>query len=157
NRTRRIITRPDSIGYICYICSTQKKMRKILSIAILLISIGSYGQNPANPIDSLQRVLRAAKSDSVKVNLYNKIADRYKESNPDSTRFYAAKAASLSSQINYGFGLANGYVNMGNANIIFGNYDAALKDFAKAESEYKKLLDDDQNSKALKNGLARAL
>jgi tetratricopeptide (TPR) repeat protein len=106
--------------------------------------------------DSLKRVLRVVKTDTARVNLYNNLADQFKESNPDSTTFYAQKASLLSSKINFGFGLANANVNKGNANIILGNYAAALVDFKNAQSKYEALLEDEPENNALKNGLARA-
>ena len=107
-------------------------------------------------IDSLKRVLRVAKTDTARINCYNNLSNLYKESNPDSTVFYAQKAASQSQSINYGLGLANAYINYGNADIIFGNYKTALGHFSRAQIAYESLLKENPDDKVSKNGLARA-
>lgn len=113
-----------------------------------------YAQQPE--IDSLKRVLKVARTDTVRINLFNDLADKFKESNPDSTRFYAAKALLLSKKHNYGFGLANAFINNGNSNIILGNYKKAKTDFLQAQSAYESLLDEEAGDKRFKTGLARA-
>ena len=104
----------------------------------------------------MKRVLKVVKIDSAKVNIYNRIADKFKESNPDSTAFYANKAASLSLKIKYAFGLANSFINKGNSNIILGNYKIAVNEFRKAQLKFQSLLESDTENKLYKNGLARA-
>jgi tetratricopeptide (TPR) repeat protein len=123
----------------------------LLCICGMGVCIGQKSQ-----IDSLKRVLIVVKIDTSKVNIYNNLASHFKESNPDSTTYYADKAISVSRKINYGFGLANAYINKGNADIILGNYPAALNHFKNAQSEYEELLDDASDDKVFKNGLARA-
>ncbi|HMI06808.1 MAG TPA: tetratricopeptide repeat protein, partial [Flavobacterium sp.] len=105
--------------------------------------------------DSLKRMLRTAKADTAKVNLYNKLAGTFTGNNLDSADFYTQKATALSSQINYGFGLANAGINQGNSNILLGNYADALTHFKKAQSQYESLLKENHDDKPLKNGLAR--
>lgn len=129
-----------------------------LSLLFLLISFGAASQSNTTTIDSLKRVLAVAKSDTAKVNTFNTIADKYKESNPDSTAFYAFKAATLARRTNYHFGLANSYINSGNSNIILGNYNQASSYFKKAQLAFEKLLQSNSeiDSKRIQNGLARA-
>jgi tetratricopeptide (TPR) repeat protein len=107
-------------------------------------------------IDSLKRVLVHTKIDTSKVNHYNTVADLYKEIDPDSTLFYAQKAAVISIKTNFTFGLATAYVNKGNASIILGNYPVALKYFKSAQIEFKKALEQNPNKKETKSGLARS-
>ena len=107
-------------------------------------------------IDSLKRVLQVTKVDTSKANIYNHIANKYKETNPDSTAFYAQKAALYSKQIKYGFGLGNSYINLGNSNIILGNYETANVCFNKAAEQFQVLLKSDDENLQYKNGLARA-
>lgn len=114
----------------------------------------AYGQQ--TEIDSLKRVLRVARTDTAKVNTCNRLADRFKESNPDSTAFYAGRALKLSKKNNYGWGLANACINLGNSNIILGQYKKAKNDFGLAQRSFTALLADDAHNKQLKNGLARA-
>ena len=123
---------------------------------IVVLAFAGVGHSQNKDIDSLKRVLRVAKIDTSKVNLYNHLADKFKEINPDSTSFYADKATLLSKKIDYGFGLATSYINKGNSNIILGNYKKAKRDFLQAQTTFQSLLDDDSDNKKLKNGLARA-
>jgi tetratricopeptide (TPR) repeat protein len=116
----------------------------------------SFCQAQALQADSLKKVLAVVKIDTAKVNVYNNLANQFKESNPDSVAFYADKAAALSQKIGFGFGLGNAYINKGNSNIILGNYAAALGNFRKAQAIYEPLLDKSPDDKALKNGMARA-
>ncbi len=134
----------------------KKYNQQFIFLLFLFIGVHSFAQKSA--IDSLKRVLSVAKIDTSKVNTYNYLADQFKESNPDSTAFYAQKAMQLSQKIEYNFGLANSLMNSGNANIIRSNYGQALKDFNKAQSVYKKLLETNSeiDKKKIKNGLARA-
>lgn len=131
-----------------------KRNFNIITLSTLLAFSCANAQN--FQIDSLKRVLNVAEIDTVKANIYNHLASRFQESNPDSTLFYADKATVLSTKIDYGFGIANSEINKGNANIILGNYDAALKFFRKAQSSYEALLKEDASNTAFKNGLARA-
>ena len=96
------------------------------------------------------------KTDTAKVNTYNRLADQFKNSNPDSTRFYAMKAAVMALKISYNIGLANAYINEGNADIITGNYARALNHFKNAQFQYGALLEKDSGNKAFKSGLARS-
>jgi tetratricopeptide (TPR) repeat protein len=107
-------------------------------------------------IDSLKRVVKNTKIDTVKVDQYNKIADLYKEINPDLTFSYAQKAMVISLKKKYHFGLATAYVNKGNASIVLGNYQAALKFFKSAQSEFETALQKENNEKRIKSGLARS-
>ncbi|TPG29785.1 tetratricopeptide repeat protein [Flavobacterium pectinovorum] len=123
----------------------------------LLVSIICSNLNAQNAqIDSLMSVLRLTKADTAKVNRYNTIADLYKEIDPDSTLFYAQKAAILSTKTSYTFGLASSFTNKGNASIILGNYPAALKYFKNAQTEFGIALKQNPGKKELKKGLARA-
>lgn len=131
----------------------KKKYSIEILISLILFCTLSWSQKTAT--DSLKRVLRAAKADTTKVNLYNHIANHFKESNPDSTAYYASKAASLAQKINYPFGLATSYINRGNSNIILSNYTKAKIDFEKAKTSFIQQLED-SDTKEIKNGLARA-
>lgn len=134
-------------------------MKNIFNNLVFFFAIAfcSIGFSQEKEIDSLKRVLKVTKIDTAKVNIFNNIANRFKEINPDSTAYFAQKATTLSKQINYKFGLANAYVNSGNSNIILGNYKLATAFFNKAKLEYQAILDDDSDNKQVKNGLARAL
>ncbi len=145
---------------LLYICDSKlntmikTKLRLLLFICLIILYFDGFSQNIK--IDSLKRVLKVTRIDTTKVNIFNTIADAFKETNPDSTSFYAEKAAVLSKKVKYGFGMANSYMNNGNANIILGNYKKAAAYFGKAQLEYESLLKKDPDNKQLKNGLARA-
>ncbi|NHM06485.1 tetratricopeptide repeat protein [Flavobacterium sp. CYK-4] len=126
--------------------------------SLLFYGFGAVGQVSKNPADSLKRVFLIAKTDTAKVNILNKMADAFKESNPDSTSFYALKAEALAKQARYDFGVASAYINSGNANIILGNYRQANQYFSKAQSLFESLLHDakEPEIKRIQNGLAKA-
>ncbi len=132
----------------------KNKLHIFTFIVVIAFAGVSHSQN--KDIDSLKRVLRVVKIDTSKVNLYNHLADKFKEINPDSTSFYADKATLLSKKIDYGFGLATSYINKGNSNIILGNYKKAKNDFLQAQTTFQSLLEDDSDNKKFKNGLARS-
>jgi tetratricopeptide (TPR) repeat protein len=123
-----------------------------------MLGATAFCQSSSTAVDSLKRVLSVVKIDTVKVNVFNSIADKYKESNPDSTAYYALKAADLAQKKSYYFGLANAYINSGNSNIILGNYRQANLYFGKAQSVFEALLtaDSEIEMKRIQNGLARA-
>ncbi|HLA56720.1 MAG TPA: tetratricopeptide repeat protein [Flavobacterium sp.] len=131
-------------------------MKSNTNILLILFMATGFCQAQALQVDSLKRVLAVVKIDTAKVNVYNNLANQFKESNPDSVAFYADKATALSQKIGYDLGLGNALINKGNSNIILGNYAAALENFTKAQSVYEPLLDKNPDDKALKNGLARA-
>jgi tetratricopeptide (TPR) repeat protein len=135
-------------------------VKKTFYISTLLLTIlfGNFCLAQQTEIDSIKRVLRVTKIDTAKVNLYNKLADKFKESNPDSTGVYANKAALLSQKVKYNFGLASSFINSGNSNIILGNYKKALSYFQKAEKSFENQLNSNSeiDIKRIQNGLARA-
>ena len=131
----------------------KSSFKKILCYCAIGCCINSTAQSIQ--IDSLKRVLSASKIDTVKINLFNKLSDKYKETDIDSSISYANKAHSLSSKANYNWGLANSFINKGNAAILTGNYALALSNFTKAQKEFS-ILASDSNNKAVKNGLARS-
>ena len=127
-------------------------------VALLFFTILSYGICKAQnvQIDSLKRVLGVTTTDTSRINLYNKIANHYKEINPDSTLFYADKAVFFSTKAGYDFGLATAYTNNGNASIILGKYADALSNFKKAQSRFGLLVQQNPRDKRVKDGLARS-
>ncbi|HEX8562657.1 MAG TPA: tetratricopeptide repeat protein [Flavobacterium sp.] len=107
--------------------------------------------------DRASQVFASARSDTAKVNGYNRVALQYTQSYPDSTLFYARKAADISRKTGYDFGLANADINFGNSALLLGNYGVALKHFSSAKSRFEKLADDSPQDVSFQNGLARAL
>lgn len=108
-------------------------------------------------IENLKRISNSTKTDTVRINSLNHIADAFKNSHPDSLAFYAVKAHSLAVKANYDFGMANAEINLGNHALIVGNYKSALDYFTKAASQFETLRQKNPDDKAFKNGLARAV
>lgn len=131
-----------------------KTPSKIILYSSLLF-IGHFGWSQQTTIDSLKRVYKVIKTDTAKVGILNKLASEFKESNPDSTVFYANKALKVSAQLNYPFGQANGEFNLGNASIILGDYTLAKSHFKKAKSIFESLVKKDDENKTFLYGLAR--
>jgi tetratricopeptide (TPR) repeat protein len=132
-----------------------KIAKSLLSCFVLFFSVACWPQNPT--ADSLVSVLQKAKNDIDRAKLLNAVADQYKSSDPKLMMTYANQALELSKKIKFKAAEGTAYLNLGNANIITGNYPVALQNFSNAQAVFEKELDanpdtDDQ----LKNSLARA-
>ncbi|MFT3795673.1 tetratricopeptide repeat protein [Flavobacterium sp.] len=127
-------------------------------LCMLLLGASTFSQAQQPVIDSLKRVLQVTQTDTAKVNLFNALGHQFRETNPDSTRFYAAKAQQLAQQSHYNFGIANAYLNKGNAQVILSNYPAARQDFLQAQKHFETLLASPSGIaiNRIKNGLGRA-
>ncbi len=128
-------------------------MPKVFLYIFLLFSL--FANSQSKSIDSLLVALKNAKKDSVKVQTLNSIADEYKTSDPKLMNQYAEKALQLSKQIKFKPGEGNAYLNLGNSNIIIGNYPNALQNFVLAQELFE------NNANAIvgldrKKGLAKA-
>ncbi len=132
-----------------------KKMPKVFLYIFLLFSVFAYSQSKS--IDSLFVVLKKAKNDIDKAQTLNLIADEYKTSDPKLMNQFAQKALQLSKQIKFKLGEGNAYLNIGNSNIIIGNYPNALQNFAMAQE----LFENNNNANSttsldFKKGLAKS-
>lgn len=129
---------------------------KWISHIVLLITFVLVQQNKV--IDSLLVLLNKTRSDIDKVKIYNHLADEYKTSNPKATIYYATKALQLSKKIGFKIEEGSAYNNLGNANILIGNYLQALDNFSKAQLVFENELavSSEENKTEIKNGLARA-
>ncbi|MES2411800.1 MAG: tetratricopeptide repeat protein [Bacteroidota bacterium] len=132
------------------------KIVKSLSLCFLLISsVISWSQN--HTADSLVSVLQKAKNDIDRAQLLNAIADEYKSSDPKLMFQFANQALQLAVKIKFKAAEGNAYLNLGNANIITGNYPVALQNFSNAQTIFEKELErNPANTKELRNSLARA-
>ncbi|UPT69732.1 MAG: tetratricopeptide repeat protein [Flavobacterium sp. JAD_PAG50586_2] len=131
-----------------------KTVSKIILYSLILFT-GQLCWSQQAAIDSLKRVFKVAKTDTAKVNIYNHLASEFKESYTDSSFYYASKAEIWARKINYKDGLANAAINLGNVNIIVGDYPEAKKQFEKAKIIFESLLKSDQENKTYIYGLAR--
>ena len=132
------------------------KSNYIILSLISFITFSAISQVQKAKIDSLKRVVKATKIDTSRATLYNQIADEYKVINPDSTAVFALKASTLSKQKKFEFGYATSFINLGNANIILGDYKKAKQTIEKAILLFEKLVENEPNNKRNKIGLARA-
>jgi tetratricopeptide (TPR) repeat protein/anti-sigma regulatory factor (Ser/Thr protein kinase) len=147
----------NKLAYICYLKFNQDILKKIYVLFFMLVFMTNlFAQNKS--IDSLKKVLKTVKIDTARVNSYNALADLYKNIDPDSTLFFSQKAMVLATKTKYDFGIANAYINKGNANVIMSNYKVALNHFRDAKSKFKVLIDNDSEIKIdkIKSGLARS-
>ncbi|HEY0091428.1 MAG TPA: tetratricopeptide repeat protein, partial [Flavobacterium sp.] len=132
------------------------KINLNIILGISLFTFSANCQVPIQKADSLKRMMSVASKDTVKVNLLNKVADLFKEINPDSTTFYADKALLIATPLKYTYGIGNAEINKGNANIILGNYPAALIHFLKAQNQFENLVSEYPTEKSYNNCLARS-
>ena len=102
-----------------------RKMKTTL-LVFFCCSFFSIANAQHDHIDSLLVVLQHSKNDIDKAQTYNAVADVYKTSNPRLMIDYATKALVLSQKIQYKIEEGNAHLNLGNANIILGNYSKAL-------------------------------
>ena len=129
---------------------------KLIIYTLLLFTL--FANSQSKVIDSLLVALKNKRSDIDKIKILNHLADEYKNSNPKQTIYYATKALKLSKKIDYKIEQGSAYNNLGNANIMIGNYLQALDNFSKAQLVFENELAvsslDDKVE--IKNGLARA-
>ncbi|WP_452221114.1 tetratricopeptide repeat-containing sensor histidine kinase [Lacinutrix salivirga] len=126
---------------------------KLLLLLLFVATLSSFSQNKL--ADSLVSVLSDTKKETEKLVLLNAISNAYKTSNGEQVIIYAEKAITLSKQLNSKIEEGHAYVNLGNGNIIIGNYDTAVESFLKAKSIFENLLNKNPNN-TLKKSLARA-
>ncbi len=115
------------------------------------VIIGAQNQK----IDSLLLVLSKTRNDIGKVKLLNAVADTYKSSNPKLMLQYATDALNLSKKINFTTAEGNALLNLGNANIILGEYAKALRYFSDAQYLFETRTEKDKLEN--KQGHAKAL
>lgn len=129
---------------------------KLITHIVLMVTLVLVQQNKV--IDSLLVLLNKTKSDIDKVKILNHLADEYKTSDPKKTIYYATKALELSKSIGYKIEQGSAYNNLGNANIMIGNYLQALDNFSKAQTifENELAISSEENKTEIKDGLARA-
>jgi len=124
---------------------------------LLLISCFTsvvFGSN--NPkIDSLLLLSTTEKSIPNKAKLLNQIAEEYLETNPDKMLYYASQSLEVALKSKDPKYICLSYQNIGNANIMLGNYKAALESFHTASNYLEKQIHTNK-AQSMKEGLARA-
>lgn len=132
-----------------------KIIKNIFLYFLLIFSVASWSQN--QKADSLVLVLQKTKNDIDKAQLLNAIADEYKSSDPKLMLQFGNQALQLATKIKFKAAEGTAYLNLGNANIIMGNYPVALQNFSNAQTVFEKELESNSdNTKELNNSLARA-
>jgi len=113
-------------GRFCFIFHLQLAiMRTTICFVIgifLLINLSAQ-----KGIDSVRQLLAAARDDTTRINLVNRLAQNYSESKPDSTLKYANDALMLAKKINYKKGEIEAMRNLGWAFLMAGDYSKALE------------------------------
>src|SRR5260221_14519955 len=100
-----------------------------LFIFFLLYAFIAYTQNKT--IDSLQKMLQFQK-DSNKINTLNALAYEVCRNNPDTAIYFANEALQLATKLNYKSGIADSYLQIGQAKVDLGNLEEALKNCTEA-------------------------
>ncbi len=95
------------------------------------------------------------KSPINKAKLLNQIAEEYLETNPDKMLFYANQSLEVALKSKDAKYISLSYQNIGNANIMLGNYRDALESFHSATNYLEKQLATNKHQ-IIKEGLARA-
>ncbi|MGL2966907.1 tetratricopeptide repeat-containing sensor histidine kinase [Flavobacterium sp. XGLA_31] len=133
-----------------------KRIECIAMYLLLIFSVVSAAQN--KKADSLVAVLGKTRNDIDRAQLFNTIADEYKASDPKLMLQYANQALALATKIKFNTAKGNAFLNLGNANILTGDYPQALRYFSNAQSVFEEALENasNDNNKEIKNGLARA-
>lgn len=130
------------------------KIEKYIVLYCLLF-LSAFGWSQNRKADNLLLVLQKTRNDIDRAQVLNDIADQYKTSNPKLMMDYAQKALDLSRKIDYGLAEGNALLNLGNANIILGDYPKALQYFTDAQHLFENLVI--KNNIDKQKGLAKAL
>ena len=133
-----------------------KKNTSLLLLFFTLFSVLAFAQNTT--IDSIRVALGTSKNDIDRVQLLNAIAVEYQSNDPKLVLEYGNKALQLSQKIKFRLAEGTAYLNIGNGNIILGNYPEALRNFSNAQSVFEKEVESNSSDKKeeIKKGLARA-
>lgn len=131
-----------------------KMKKKIIVSLFLLVSIVIQAQDKV--MDSLQNSLKNTKNDIDRTKLLNAISDRFKYSDPEEMVNYANKAIQLAQKIKFRTEEGNALLNIGNSNIIQGNYAEAIRFFVQAKEIFEEENQSDTNQGEIQFGLAKA-
>lgn len=124
------------------------KSLQLFLFLLCCLGMSAFAQN--QKIDSLKKIIESEPGNLQKTILLNEIADLYKSENPLYTKEFAEKALFLAKKNNYIQEEAKAYINLGNYNIISGQYQKALEYFRLG----KELLEKNNSTEYLKE-LAR--
>lgn len=94
---------------------------------ILLLVTGAEGKAQQAVIDSLKHEIARVKNDTMKMVLFNVLAENFTELNPDSSLLYAEKAIALASKMKFKLEEIQGLGSKGYALTNMGNYPRSLQ------------------------------
>jgi len=136
--------------------SAMRKRTLLLLLFFGLFSVLAFTQDIG--MDSLKSALANSKNDIDRAQLLNTIAVEYQSTDPRLVFEHANKALQLSKKIKYKLAEGTSYLNIGNGNVILGNYPEALRNFSNAQTVFEKELESNSSDhkEEIKNGLARA-
>jgi len=129
-------------------------LNKILFFCLLLCSCFKI-QSQNNIVDSLVKVVSQSTDKVEKLRLFNEISNAYKTSSGEQVIAYGEKALQIAKELDIKQEEGNAYVNLGNGNIILGNYDNAVDYFLKAKTVFEIALEQNPTEE-IKKSLARA-
>lgn len=101
-------------------------------------------------------MLKTSKNDIEKSQFLNQISDLYKSQDPVLMMDFANQALEISQNIKDKEEEANAYLNLGNSQIISGNYPMALEYFTNAKNVLEELKSEPENKQRNQDGLTRA-
>ena len=116
-------------------------MKKIIFILLLLFSVqsSSFSQDH-HLVDTLLVQLNTGIEDTAKVNTLNALAFEFRNNDPDTAIYFCNVSLNLAKKLDYKFGVASAYLQMGYATMNRGEYDEALKKSNEALQIYEQLL-----------------
>ncbi len=98
-----------------------------LCIVFLALYSPSASSAQNTIVDSLLSSLPSSGSDTAKANAYNLLAMEFRNSDPDTSIYFAKQALGLSIKTDHKIGIAGAYLWMGTAITNLGKYDEALE------------------------------
>lgn len=106
---------------------------------LVIVCLPAMAQDRAVRQDSIRKVLSTLANDTAKVNLLNKLAASYLQTNQDSTSGIARQAKVLAEQLKYEKGIADATMHIAIVDRNKGNYIAALDEFINSIKIYERL------------------
>ena len=92
--------------------------------------------------DSLITIASQKTDKTEKLHLFNEISNAYKTTSGKGVIIYAEKALELANELNIKHEEGSAFINLGNGNIIIGNYDNAVDNFLKAKRVFEIILEE---------------
>uniref|UniRef100_UPI0030DA4447 tetratricopeptide repeat protein n=1 Tax=uncultured Planktosalinus sp. TaxID=1810935 RepID=UPI0030DA4447 len=112
-------------------------MRKNTGLFAFFLLYALIGFAQEQQIDSLETLLNQNQNDIEKAQALNTLAGLYITKSPEESFSYAQQALQLAQKINFTEAEGTAYINLGNYNIISGNYPEALEQFRMAKEVFE--------------------